>query len=89
MRVKLIALWFYQQGAIPASIAVLKGRVHIGLDEQSLETLAKSRDAVKVSRRDLPRIMAFKGTGGTTVSATMLLAHKVNIPVFVTGGIGL
>jgi pseudouridine-5'-phosphate glycosidase/pseudouridine kinase len=77
-------------GATPATIAILDGRCHIGLDEAQLERLARlGRERVrKVSRRDLAAVVAAGAHGATTVSATMVLAHAAGIRVFVTGGIG-
>ncbi|MFN3209608.1 MAG: pseudouridine-5'-phosphate glycosidase [Roseovarius sp.] len=75
-------------GATPATIAVLDGRLHIGLDEGQLETLASARDVAKLSRADLALCMARGGTGATTVSATMIAAHAAGIATFATGGIG-
>jgi len=76
-------------GAVPATIAIIAGQPCIGLDRAQLEHIAKSGTKVaKVSRRDMAHIMALKGDGATTVSATMLLAAAAGIRVFVTGGIG-
>jgi hypothetical protein len=74
-------------GAVPATIAVLEGVPHIGLTAPQLERLARAGTAVrKVSRRDLPLVCALGLDGATTVSATMLLAARAGIAVFVTGG---
>jgi pseudouridine-5'-phosphate glycosidase len=75
-------------GAVPATIAIIDGKVCIGLSEQQLELLGNSPDAMKVSRRDLPYVLATKRLGATTVAATMICAHMAGIKVFVTGGIG-
>ncbi|KAL4431940.1 hypothetical protein ABPG77_000207 [Micractinium sp. CCAP 211/92] len=76
-------------GATPATIAVLGGVPHVGLTPAQLQSLARAGKAVrKVSRRDLPLVMALGLDGATTVSATMLLAARAGIAVFVTGGIG-
>jgi pseudouridine-5'-phosphate glycosidase len=76
-------------GAVPATIAILRGIIHVGLDSHSLEFLAKEgRKATKTSRRDLAVVLAKKGTGATTVSATSLIASMVGIHIFATGGIG-
>lgn len=77
-----------EAGAIPATIAVLAGQLHIGLDETRLEALAMSRDVAKLSRADLPVCIARGGTGSTTVAATMIAAHAAGIETFATGGIG-
>ncbi|XP_054242993.1 uncharacterized protein LOC128971456 [Indicator indicator] len=75
-------------GAVPATIGILRGQIHVGLTDKELEFLASSKNTVKVSRRDLPYVLSQGLSGGTTVSGTMIAAHKAGIPVFVTGGIG-
>jgi pseudouridine-5'-phosphate glycosidase len=76
-------------GAIPATIAILEGIPHIGLTASQLERIARGGAAVrKTSRRDLPAVIALRQDGATTVSATMLLASRAGISIFVTGGIG-
>lgn len=75
------------RGAVPATVAVLDGAVHVGLSDAQLERLARG-PAVKVSRRDLAVCCARGVVGATTVSATLLVACALRIPVFVTGGIG-
>ncbi|XP_023342571.1 pseudouridine-metabolizing bifunctional protein C1861.05 [Eurytemora carolleeae] len=75
-------------GAVPATIAIIQGRIHVGLSPEELEYLATARTVLKTSRRDFPYILANKMDGGTTVSGTMLVANKAGIKVFVTGGIG-
>lgn len=75
-------------GAVPATIAVLAGRPHIGLSATDLELLATSPDVAKVSVRDLPYVIAKGAHGATTVAATMRLAALAGINVFVTGGLG-
>ncbi|XP_068046894.1 uncharacterized protein [Anomalospiza imberbis] len=75
-------------GAVPATVGILRGQVHVGLTDEELEFLASSKNAVKVSRRDFPFVLSQGLSGGTTVSGTMIAAHKAGIPVFVTGGIG-
>jgi pseudouridylate synthase len=76
-------------GAVPATIAVLGGRLKAGLDEKSIEVLGKAGSGVaKVSRRDLPRIVAAGLDGATTVAATMIIASSAGIRIFATGGIG-
>lgn len=75
-------------GAVPATIAVLGGRIRIGLAEAELRLLARSPDAMKLSRRDLPYAVATGRVGATTVAATMICARLAGIEVFVTGGIG-
>lgn len=77
-----------EQGAIPATIAIMDGKIKIGLDQEDLHTLATAKDVSKVSRRDLAAILATKKIGATTVAATMICADLANIKFFVTGGIG-
>jgi pseudouridine-5'-phosphate glycosidase len=77
-----------QNGAVPASIAVMAGQLHIGLDDDRLETLAQSKSVAKLSRADLAVCLASGKTGATTVAATMIAAHLAGIKVFATGGIG-
>jgi pseudouridine-5'-phosphate glycosidase len=76
------------EAAVPATIAILDGKPHIGLEYASLERLARGSNIKKVSRRDIPLVVAFRLDGATTVAATMYLAHKAGIQVFATGGIG-
>jgi pseudouridylate synthase len=75
-------------GAIPATIALIDGRICVGLADDQLERLGTAQDALKVSRRDLAYVLAEKKLGATTVAATMICAALAGIDVFVTGGIG-
>ncbi|MFK7970821.1 MAG: pseudouridine-5'-phosphate glycosidase [Bacteroidia bacterium] len=75
-------------GATPATIAILDGRIHVGLDEKALHTLATAEDVAKASRRDIPGLLAQKRHAATTVAATMICAHMADIRIFATGGIG-
>jgi pseudouridine-5'-phosphate glycosidase len=75
-------------GAVPATIAIIDGRICVGLSDEQLELLGSSPSAMKVSRRDLPYVLAQGKLGATTVAATMICAHLAGIDVFVTGGIG-
>jgi pseudouridine-5'-phosphate glycosidase len=75
-------------GAVPATIAIIGGKICIGLADAQLELLGASPDAMKVSRRDLPYVVAQGRLGATTVAATMICAALAGIAVFVTGGIG-
>ena len=77
-----------KEGAIPATIAVLEGRIKIGLSNLELEQFAQGTKNVKVSSRDVPLVLSQKQDGGTTVAATMICARMAGISVFVTGGIG-
>ncbi len=75
-------------GAVPATIAVMGGLIHIGLTPEDLTTLGQARDVMKLSRADLAACLATGKTGATTVAATMICAHLAGIAVFATGGIG-
>ena len=75
-------------GATPATIAVLEGKLCVGLDDAQLEQLAQTKGAAKLSRADMAVCMARGGTGATTVAATMIAARLAGIEVFATGGIG-
>lgn len=75
-------------GVVPATIGVLDGVVHVGLEPDELQRLASAEAPLKLSARDLPVAMAQRATGGTTVAATALLAPQAGIRVFATGGIG-
>jgi pseudouridine-5'-phosphate glycosidase len=77
-----------ENGAIPATIAILDGKLCVGLNAQQLELLGNTKDVWKVSLRDMPYVLSQKLPGATTVAATMLIASMVGIRVFVTGGIG-
>lgn len=76
-------------GAVPATIGIISGQVHIGLSPEALESLARAGPScVKCSRRNLPQVISQGLHGSTTVAATMYLAHLAGLKVFVTGGIG-
>jgi pseudouridylate synthase len=76
-------------GAVPATIAIVDGRLKAGLTDEQIEALGQGgRDMAKVSRRDLPFIVAAGRSGATTVAATMIVAAQAGIAVFATGGIG-
>jgi pseudouridine-5'-phosphate glycosidase len=77
-----------EEGAVPATIAVLGGRMSVGLDASALEHLARSSAVRKLTRRDIPVAIAERADGATTVSATMRIAQMAGIRVFATGGIG-
>ncbi|MEM7473205.1 MAG: pseudouridine-5'-phosphate glycosidase [Pseudomonadota bacterium] len=77
-----------EAGAVPATIAVIDGTLHIGLEDAMLEVLAQRDDAAKLSRADMALCLAQGGTGATTVAATMIGARLAGIEVFATGGIG-
>ncbi len=74
--------------ATPATIAVLNGRLKIGLSDAELEGLAQATGVAKLSRADIAACLARGGTGATTVAATMIAAHLAGVSVFATGGIG-
>ncbi|WP_156290638.1 pseudouridine-5'-phosphate glycosidase [Oceanobacillus salinisoli] len=75
-------------GAVPATIAIIDGKIKIGLTDDELELFGNSSGVAKVSRRDLPQIIATKQLGATTVATTMICAEMAGIETFVTGGIG-
>jgi len=75
-------------GAVPATIAVLNGTLHVGLEADQLASLGKAQGVAKLSRADFAACLARGGTGATTVAATMIAAHLAEIRVFATGGIG-
>ncbi len=77
-----------EEGAIPATLAVIKGEIHVGLEDEELEYIAKARDVWKLSTREIPICVAQKKTGATTVSATSYIASLVGIRLFSTGGLG-
>jgi pseudouridine-5'-phosphate glycosidase len=76
------------EGAVPATIAVIDGAIRVGLEDAALQRLAGTRDALKVSRADLAFAVAERRVGATTVAATMIAAERAGISVFATGGIG-
>lgn len=76
------------EGAVPATIGIIKGRVKIGLTDEELENFGQNRSVEKVSRRDFPLLIAQKMDGATTVAGTMIAAQWAGIRVFVTGGLG-
>lgn len=78
-----------ENGAVPATIAIINGKLKVGLTDQEIDYLGKKgREVTKVSRRDIPYILATGKDGATTVSATMIIANLANIKIFATGGIG-
>jgi len=77
-----------ENGAVPATIAIMKGRLKVGLTHDEIEELGKSHDVIKTSRRDIPFIVSKGLDGATTVASTMIIASLANIHVFATGGIG-
>ena len=77
-----------QQGVVPATIAIINGKCCVGLEKTQIESITKDVSIKKVSRRELGIAIAKKWTGGTTVSATMHIAHQSGLSVFTTGGIG-
>jgi len=76
------------EGVTPATIAIMDGKLKVGLSREELELLAQSPDAIKCSTRDIPFILSSKKIGATTVAATMKIAEKAGIKIFATGGIG-
>ena len=77
-----------ESGAIPATIAIITGKIYVGLTEEQLEYLAQAKEVRKCSRRDLPIVVARGEDGATTVAGTMIVAERAGINVFATGGIG-
>lgn len=77
-----------QQGAVPATVAIVDGIVHVGLDAAALEVVAGSDEVAKASVRDVPMVVARRGHGATTVASTSRIAALVGIEVFATGGLG-
>jgi pseudouridine-5'-phosphate glycosidase len=77
-----------EQGAVPATIAVVEGMIRIGLDAEAIAAIASGDEVAKCALRDLPVVMARRATGATTVSATAALAARAGISVFATGGLG-
>lgn len=77
-----------ERGVMPATIAIIDGKIKIGLTRDEIEFMAKADDVLKVSRRDLPLVVSQKRHGATTVAGTMIAAHMAGIKLFVTGGIG-
>ena len=77
-----------ENGAVPATIAVIEGEVRVGLDESCIDSLAQASDVMKLSRADLAFAVSSQCNGSTTVAATMIVAHLAGISVFATGGIG-
>lgn len=75
-------------GAVPATIAIMGGNIHIGLTDAELESLGQAKNVAKLSRADLAVCLVQGGVGATTVAATMICAHLAGIHVFATGGIG-
>ena len=78
-----------EEGAVPATIALMDGKIKVGLEKNEIQFLAKKgRNVIKTSRRDIPYVLSRKLTGATTVAATMIAAEKAGIKIFATGGIG-
>jgi len=77
-----------EEGTTPATIGIVEGEVRIGLTNEEMARLAADKSARKISLRDLPIALTQGGSGGTTVAATMHLAHRAGLRVFATGGIG-
>lgn len=85
---RLIEADLRAEGVTPATIAVMGGKLHVGLEPEALERLARAEGVMKLSRADLAVCLASGRTGATTVAATMIAAHLAGIAVFATGGIG-
>jgi len=85
---RLVEAEVRKSGAVPATIAVIEGQLHIGLTDSQLEALGQAQGVAKLSRADIAACIATGGTGATTVAATMIAASLAGIDVFATGGIG-
>ena len=85
---RLVEAAVRENGAVPATIAISKGTLHVGLDSDQLDDLGQAKDVKKLSRADIAACLATGGTGATTVAATMICAEAAGIDVFATGGIG-
>ncbi len=85
---RLVEAEIRKAGAVPATIAVMGGRIHIGLTDAELDSLGQAQDVMKLSRADLAACLAMGKIGATTVAATMICAELAGISVFATGGIG-
>ena len=85
---RLVEKTVRDNGAVPATIGIIDGEIVVGMSDEELEAFGKRKGIAKVSKRDLPIVVAKKAYGATTVSATMLIAAMAGIPIFVTGGIG-
>lgn len=85
---RLVEADIRSEGAVPATIAVMDGKIRIGLSDEDLDRLATARDVMKCSRADLALAISLGRMGSTTVAATMMAAHAAGIKVFATGGIG-
>jgi pseudouridine-5'-phosphate glycosidase len=77
-----------ENGAVPATIAIIDGKLKVGLTKDEIEFLGKEKNVIKTSRRDLPFVIANNFNGATTVASTMIIANLAGIKVFATGGIG-
>ena len=77
-----------KENATPATICLINGIIHVGIDNTELKTLAQTTNSVKVSRKDIAYAVSYGLNGGTTVSGTMTIAHDAGLKVFATGGIG-
>ena len=77
-----------ENGAVPATIVIIDGEIHVGLSQEELQAVALAKNFIKCSTRDLPYALMKRQNGSTTVAATMYISHLAGIKVFVTGGIG-
>ncbi|MDW7667366.1 MAG: pseudouridine-5'-phosphate glycosidase [Bacillota bacterium] len=77
-----------KEGVIPATIAIIKGKIKVGLSKEEIEYLGKAENVLKTSRRDIPFIVSKEMDGATTVASTMIISSLAGIKVFATGGIG-
>jgi pseudouridylate synthase len=86
--IRLLEQLIRDEGAVPATIAIHQGMIHVGLSDNILHHLIETKDKTRASRRDMAYLLTRQLTASTSVSATMFCAHLASIPVFVTGGIG-
>jgi len=77
-----------ENGAIPATVAIINGRLKVGLTPEEIEVLGSGKNVIKTSRRDIPFIIANKADGATTVASTMIIASLAGVKIFATGGVG-
>ena len=86
--IRLLEQLIRDEGAVPATIAIHQGMIHVGLSDNILHHLIETKDKTRASRRDMAYLLTRQLTASTSVSATMFCAHLASIPIFVTGGIG-
>ena len=85
---QLVEKMVHHQGAVPATIVLHQGKIHVGIETCLMDHIASSKEVMKASRRDIAYALSQKLSASTTVAATMFCAHLARLPLFVTGGIG-